>query len=526
MKRKLILGLALITLIFIVSGFLILHNLNVITSNHELKERQEEIISRYNNILFNLKSAQAELYRHQAGYTRDINILVDSVLQIEDMLALTRNDYTGYIGNTSCNVCHLAQGKVNTLNSMLEETDIILKKYKQKISRIITLSDFKLSISLDADATKEGEEIINIMNTIRHAALKMNERMEEFQMTAIKRATYSIVISIVVSVLLSILIVIILMRSISGPILELVKGIESVASGKYDSKVDIVSQDEIGFLAKTFNTMTDNLNRVTRQKESLMRELQDLNSDLERRIEEAKEDLRVTHEKMIHSETLSLVGTFASGVAHELATPLSSIISYFRMIREKLVAQEQLVEDIEIIEAELFRCRNILRGMLNFARTPEKEKTMTDVNYIIRDLLTLITYQTEYKRRIVITENLAPGLPGVMAVPGQMKQVFMNIIVNALQSMPGGGELSVATSAAEDGKNIIVRISDTGCGIPEGEINRIFNPSYTSKESGTGLGLSISYGIIKGHGGNIDVKSERGKGTTFLISLPVQTDKE
>lgn len=521
MKRKLILGLGLITLIFIVSGIFILHNLDVITSNHELKEHQEEIIGRYNNILINLKSAQTELYRHQAGYTRDINILVDSVLQLEELLTLTMSDYTGYIGNTSCNNCHSAQGKVNTLNTMIEDTHLILRKYKEKISRIVTLSDFELSRSLDVDATKDGDEIIDTMNTIQHAALKMNEKMEEFQVTAIKRATYSIVVSIVVSVLLSILVVVIIIRSITGPVRELVKGIESVASGKYDSKVEIVSHDEIGFLAKTFNSMTDNLNRVTRQKESLMKELQELNMDLERRIEKAKEELRITHEHMLHSETLSVVGTFASGVAHELATPLSSIISYFRMIREKLAAQEQLAEDIEIIEAELFRCRNILRGMLNFARAPEKEKTMTDVNSVIRDLLTLVMYQTEYKKKIVVTEDLSPGLQGIMAVPGQLKQVFMNIIVNALQSMPGGGELGVSTSAAEDGKNIIVRISDTGCGIPEGDINKIFNPFYTSKESGTGLGLSISYGIIKGHGGDIEVKSETGKGTTFLVTLPV-----
>lgn len=498
-----------------------MRNLNVIISNHEIKEHQEEIIGRYNNILFNLKDAQAELYRHQAGYSRNINILVDSVLQIEDMLVLTRNDYSGYIGNTSCNSCHSAQGNVDTLNTMLEETDIILKIYKQKISRIVTLSDFKLSNSLEADATKDGDKIINTINTIRHASMKMNERMEAFHMAAIKRATYSIVISILISVLFLILIVTLLIRSITGPVRELVKGIESVASGEYGAKVNIASHDEIGFLAKTFNTMTDNLNRVTRQKESLMRELQELNRDLERRIEEAKEELRITHEHMLHSETLSVVGTFASGVAHELATPLSSIISYFRGIREKLAAQEQLVEDIEIIEAELFRCRNILRGMLNFARAPEKDKTMTDVNSIIRELLTLVMYQTEYKKKIVVAENLNPNLPCIMAVPGQLKQVFMNIIVNALQSMPEGGEISVLTSAAEDGKNIIVSISDTGCGIPDSETNRIFTPFYTSKESGTGLGLSISYGIIKSHGGNIEVKSERGKGSTFLISLPV-----
>lgn len=518
MKKKLILGLGLITLIFIISGVFILHNLNVITSNHELKEQQEEIISRYNSILIDLKGAQAELYRHQAGYTRDINILVDSVLQLEETLTLTKNDYTKLIGRASCDRCHLARGKFNTIMPMFEEIELLLKKYKARISRIVTLSDFELSRALEADATQDGDAIIEKMTTIQHAALKMNEMMEAFQVTAIKKATYSIIAAIVISVLLSIVIVAVIMRSITGPVLKLVKGIENVASGRYDAKVDIVSRDEIGFLAETFNTMTDNLNRTTRQKESLMLELRDLNSDLERRIEEAREELRITHENMLRSETLSVVGTFASGVAHELATPISTIISYFGMIKGRLSAQD--TEDADIIESELHRCRNILRGMLNFARTPEKDKSLTDVNSIIRDILALVKYQTEY-RKIVISEDLADNLPGIMAVPGQLRQVFMNIIVNALQSMSSRGELNVSTSAEGDGGNIVIRISDTGCGIPENEINKIFNPFYTSKESGTGLGLSISYGMIKGHGGEIEVQSEQGKGTTFTISLPV-----
>jgi two-component system NtrC family sensor kinase len=253
-----------------------------------------------------------------------------------------------------------------------------------------------------------------------------------------------------------------------------------------------------------------------------MRDLQELNSDLELRIREAKEELRVTHEHMLRNETLSVVGTFASGVAHELSTPLSSIISYFEMIRGGLAAHTRLAEDVDIIESELHRCRNILRDMLNFARPPEKDKIVTDVNSIILDLLALVRYQTEYKK-VSITEHLDPGLPGIMAVPGQLKQVFMNIIVNALQSMPEGGELTVSTAAAQDGENITVSVLDTGCGIPEAEMNKIFHPFYTSKKAGTGLGLSISYGIIKAHGGDIEVRSEPGKGTIFSIYLPAAT---
>lgn len=520
MKRKLILGLGLITIIFIIAGVFILKNLRVITANHETKEHQEVIIGRYSDILYNLKGVQAELYRHQAGYTRDINVLIDHVLQLEEMLLLTRNEYSGFIGNTSCNSCHSAEGNVETLDKMIEGAFLFLARYKEKMSRIVTLRDFELSRSLDAEAAMDGDELIDMMNAIRHAALKMNERMEAVQIVSVKRATYSIVVAIIVSVMLSVLVVFVIMRSITGPIDLLVRGIENVSSGEYGAKVDITTKDEIGFLAKTFNVMTDNLDRTTLQKEALMKEISELNRDLERRIEEAKEELRGTHEQLLRSETLSVVGTFASGVAHELATPLSSVISYFRMIRDKLTAQEQPGEDVDIIEGELHRCRNILRGMLNFARAPEKDKTVTDVNSIIRDLLALVKYQTEYKK-IVIKESLDPGLPGIMAVPGQLRQVFMNIIVNALQSMSGGGDLSVSTSAPEDGKKIFIRISDTGCGIPDSEINRIFHPFYTSKESGTGLGLSISYGIIKGHGGEIEVESEEGKGTTFSISLPV-----
>jgi two-component system NtrC family sensor kinase len=522
MKKKLITGLGLITLIFIASGVFILVNLNIINTNHKIKEHQERIIIRYGDILSNLRGAQSELYRHQAGYSRDINSLVDYVLALEDMLLLTRSDYTDYLGNASCNNCHLVEGKVETLDKTIDQTSLLLARYKERISSIVTLKDFELAKSLDVKAAKDGDEIIDLMNELRHAALKMNEMMEESHIASVRRATYSIAAAIGVSVMLSALVVLLIIRSITGPLDLLVRGIENVSSGEYGAKVDIPTKDEIGFVAQTFNAMTDNLNKVTRQKELLMGQLQELNSDLERRIQEATEELRITHENMLRSETLSVVGTFASGVAHELATPMSSIISYFQMMKGKM--PEQLAEDADMIEGELHRCRNILRGMLNFARAPEKDKTLTDVNSIIRDLLALVGYQTEY-RKTVITEDLDPRLPAVMAIPGQIRQVFMNIIVNALQSMSEGGNLKVSTSMAEDSGAVVATISDTGCGIPEGDINRIFQPFYTSKQSGTGLGLSISYGIIKAHGGDIAVKSEPGKGTTFSVSMPVSENK-
>jgi two-component system NtrC family sensor kinase len=260
------------------------------------------------------------------------------------------------------------------------------------------------------------------------------------------------------------------------------------------------------------------------QKEKLMNELTDLNSDLDRRVQEATAELRAAYEMVLRNETLSAVGTFASGVAHELATPIASIMIYFQMVKERVPQEDKLADDVQIIEKELKRCNTILRGMLDFAKAPEKEKTLTNINAIIHDLLALVRYQPAYKRTIAIKEDLGPSIPMVPALPGQLRQVFMNVIVNALQAMPDGGTLCVSTSMSVDGRMVIVGISDTGRGIPQDELDRIFQPFYTGRETGTGLGLSISYGIIKGHGGEMEVKSKEGQGTTFFIYLPLSSD--
>ncbi len=521
MKKKLVLGLGLIAVLFILSGIFIIINLNIIISSEELKSRQEKILDRYGSIQNNIKSAQAELYRHQAGYSRDIDSLVEYVLGLEDMISLTKKDYSASLTKVACNHCHSAKGKVETLNKAFDEVDSLLKQYKEKISLIVTSTDVKLTDPLEKEAAKEGDEIVNIVGEIRHATLKMNRQMEETQTASINKSRYSILTAIILTILFSSGILIIVIKSVTRQVDVLVKGVERVSGGDYSSKVPIASKDEIGFLAKTFNTMTENLNAVTCQKEILLAELQKLNNDLEQRIHEAKEELRMTHEMMLRSETLAAVGTFASGVAHELATPLSSVIGYFQMVKNRMPIPENLKSDCALIENELLRFKNILGSMLNFARKPGQERMPTDINAMIHDLLTLIRYQTEYKN-IRIDEDLSPDMPDIMAVPGQMRQVFMNIIVNALQSMPDGGELKVSTFSEKAGNKIATVISDTGCGIMDNDKDKIFQAFYTTKKAGTGLGLSISHGVIKAHGGDIEVESEPGKGTTFYVYLPVE----
>ncbi len=528
MRRKFILGFGLLTLIFVLSGIFVIKGLNTMYFSDRLKDRQQKILNHYSQILYHLRGAEAELYKHQAGYSRNINSLVEHVLQVENALSLTRGEYAAY--TAVCHNCHslgsTGSGKKEILERLHHHEKILddvygrIIRYEEKISGIITSRDAELSLSLEREAERNGEEILDAIDNVRNVTEAMAVRMEERQRIIVKSSMYSIMVAIITSIFLSGVIVMVMIRSITKPVYTLVHGIEKVSAGEYNAKVSIESGDEIGFLAKTFNAMTDNLNRVTQQKEMLLGELQDLNRDLERRVREATEELRTTHEKMLRSETLSIVGTFASGVAHELATPLSSVLNYFQMVKDRARYGNECIENINLIEQELRRCKNILGGMLDFTREPEKEQVLTDINGIIRDLLTLVRYQPEYKKSVTIRANLNSDIPRIMAVPGHIRQVFMNIIVNALQSMPEGGELGISTSVTRDGKKVAISISDTGFGISKDAMNKIFQPFFTSKKSGTGLGLSISYGIVRAHGGDIEVMSEYGKGATFIVYFP------
>jgi two-component system NtrC family sensor kinase len=518
-KKKLIIAVSIITLIFVASGTFIFVNLRLLASQERLRDGQDEVLDSYSDIMVWLRSAQAELYRHEAGYSRDIDGLAENILKIEDALSGIKEGYRS-IDSASCNDCHSVGSKVASLEMRLYHASEHLRKYEEKISLIATARDVNLVESWENEATREGDKLLRVITGASEATARMNRHLDKLQMDWLERSGFSIFAAIVLSALLSLAVIIYLMRSIKRPLNMLVQGIERVSSGNYSSRVDVVSDDEIGFLAKSFNNMTCNLEKTTHERDLLEEELKELNANLEKRVFYATEELKRTHEKMLRTETLSAVGTLASGVAHELATPLASVVNYVQMIRRRTNDQDRIAAEMGIIEKELLRCRGILRGMLSFVRVPEKEKTRTDVNSVIRDLIELTRYRAK-SGKITVKENLEPSLPTVMAVSGQLKQVLMNIMVNAIEAMTEGGQLEVETSVKDGGKEIAVTMSDTGRGIPSADLNRIFEPFYTSKNEGTGLGLSLSYGIVKGHGGDIEVNSEEGKGTTFVISLPV-----
>jgi len=227
-----------------------------------------------------------------------------------------------------------------------------------------------------------------------------------------------------------------------------------------------------------------------------------------------------TRQQMGRSEQLAAVGQLAAGVAHEINNPLTGVLAFADMMREKENLDEQDRQDLDLIIRETKRVREIVRGLLDFARETPSRKSDFDMNELIRQTLRLLGKRDAFQN-IYMVEDLQEDLPPVHADRNQLQQVVLNLTLNACEAMPQGGTLMVSSSMA-DGM-MTIKVTDTGCGIKPEQRDRIFEPFFTTKAvgKGTGLGLSVSYGILHQHGGNLEVQSEIGKGSTFTITLPV-----
>jgi signal transduction histidine kinase len=227
-------------------------------------------------------------------------------------------------------------------------------------------------------------------------------------------------------------------------------------------------------------------------------------------------------EQLIMTDRLASIGELVSGIAHELNNPLTSVIGFAQLLKETDVSPEAK-EDLDIISKEAERAANIVKNLLTFARKHEPVKQRSHVNNIIEDVIKLRAYEQKVSN-ITLRKRLARNLPEIMADYFQMQQVFLNIIVNAEAAMLEAhkkGTLTISTRKIDG--TIRITFTDNGPGIPKENLNRIFNPFFTTKEvgKGTGLGLSICHGIVNAHDGKIYARSKPGSGATFVVELPV-----
>ncbi len=228
---------------------------------------------------------------------------------------------------------------------------------------------------------------------------------------------------------------------------------------------------------------------------------------------------------LLQAERLASIGELAAGVAHEINNPLGVIKCYANLMAKAKCDDRQMLEDVQIIRKHADQCQAVVASLLSFARKPEPKKTKSQIHAVIDEILSVLEPQMQ-KKSIEVQRQYNSKIQFVTMDVAMMKQVFMNLLLNARQAMPKGGVLTVKTSVDEIKNMVRISFTDTGTGIPEKFIDRIFDPFFSTKgpEKGTGLGLSVSYGIVKQHKGDISVQSEPGKGATFTLFLPLDSD--
>ncbi|TAL23567.1 MAG: HAMP domain-containing protein, partial [Nitrospirae bacterium] len=316
--------------------------------------------------------------------------------------------------------------------------------------------------------------------------------------------------------LLSVVLCTILWNLVSTPLTILTRGMERVAAGELDYTVKIDTRDEMGELATAFNAMTSDLKKAKN-------ELVEWGNTLEKKVEDKTEEIRKAQAKLIHSEKLASLGRMAAGVAHEINSPLTGIVTFGHLLRKKFPEGSQDREDIEVIIEQANRCSNIIKGLLGFARATSAEKGPTNINDIVNSSLNMVRHKADFFNIKVVLE-LDESLASIRADASQIQQVFLNMIINAADAMEGKGTFTVTTRKVdENGVPFVeVEFNDTGPGINEEDIPKLFEPFFTTKPvgKGTGLGLAVSHGIIQDHGGRIRVRSAIGKGTSFFVRLP------
>ncbi len=277
-------------------------------------------------------------------------------------------------------------------------------------------------------------------------------------------------------------------RIVLRPVGKIVAVTRMVAAGDLSHQVETGNRDEIGKLAESFNDMMQKLADAQRQ--------------------------------LLQANKLASVGRLAAGVAHEINNPLTGVLTYSSFLLKRAVADSELKADLEVIVRETKRCREIVKGLLDFSRQSVSERREASINDIVRDACRIVKNPLSMQKT-KITLELGENLPLVYADAGRMEQVLVNLLVNAGDAMPEkGGTITVTTDILGDA--VRVRVADTGCGIEAKDLDKIFEPFFSTKGTrGNGLGLAIVWGIVEGHGGRLTVDSIVGQGTTFTLLMPL-----
>ena len=300
----------------------------------------------------------------------------------------------------------------------------------------------------------------------------------------------------------------ILADKIMSPVHRLIKASQQVSEGNLSPEVGPLSKDEIGVLQNTFKDMIVSL------------------QERDRRSRAESED------RLLQSEKQASIGRLAAGVAHEINNPLTGVLTFTHMLLRRKDIGDDIRSDLQTIAKATERVRRIVKGLLDFSRQTKLDREPTEINRLVRSTISLMENQALLKG-VGIEFNPGENLPMLTLDRSQFQSALLNLIINALDATETGGNVIVSTgitlSASDAGQKVVeIAIADTGCGIPPEDLDKLFDPFFSTKGigQGTGLGLAVSFGIVQRHGGTIWVQSEVGSGSTFTIRLPLEGQRE
>ncbi|MBS1115242.1 MAG: sensor histidine kinase, 2 heme-binding site [Nitrospirae bacterium] len=318
----------------------------------------------------------------------------------------------------------------------------------------------------------------------------------------IKKSVWMLFFALLTIIILGTIINIKLATSIALPIRKLEKITKKIASGDFSEAIEVSGRDEIASLERSFNQMEEKLKSAMDSLGKTVEMLQEKQAQL------------------VEAEKLASIGKLAAGIAHEINNPLTSVLTFSSLLLEQCPEDDPRHGRLKMIVKETTRARNIVRHVLSFAKEAPLRTEKININQPVTEIVESLIAQEAFKG-IELDLDLAKDLPDIFIDPVQIGQVVLNILLNATHAIISPGKIQVYTRAA--GNFIELIVSDTGKGIPEEHLQKIFDPFFTTKDKskGTGLGLAVSYGIIKKHGGDIEVRSTVNEGSTFIVRLPL-----
>lgn len=459
----------------------------------------------------------------------------------ERAISLVNNLATNSIyGVVTFNRDDLARLANNVLNQkdvifvqILSRGGIVLAEVGNKVYKEEQAKEFSVPIISEKQVSEAGEEmILDFEEEVKKEEIgkvKIVVSLSSFIRKAneLKRTVILVIVAVVIVVIIFITLAV--NKYIGIPIKNLISATQKISSGDLNYKINVSYEDELGELAVFFNKMTEDL-------KNSMDKVEEYSRTLEEKVEERTKELKESQEKLVQTSKMAAVGQLAGGVAHEINNPMGVILGFSQSVVKMIKEDNPLYMPLKSIEREAVRCKKMITDLLTFSRKEKTHSEIVTINETVEETLSLVQAQTKVKN-IKVVKEYGTGLPQIEVNKNQIQQVIMNLCNNAIDAMKDGGELTIKTQIADGSdktKNIIIKISDNGEGIPKDNLDKIFEPFFTTKQvgKGTGLGLSLCYEIIQKHNGTIEVESptftevsagrEVGKGTTFIIKLPVK----